>query len=212
MPGRDAAERAQLLRITVLLGGPVLVIGAFTVFFIFRRFHPPAWLFLPSLVLLVPITVGLILLVDLATSRSAHGVVTALHAGHARGQRTGFSRQEALVAQGRADEAVTAYRKQLIEHPGDVAAMVALARLLSGALADVDGAEELYGRARAEHPGGDWERIIANDLIDLYERKGMEEKRRTELARFAEQFGGTQAGQAARAQLDRLKEVPPQES
>ena len=211
MPGRDAAERAQLLRITVLLGGPMLVIGGFTVFFIFRRFHPPAWLFLPSLLLLIPLTVGLIFLVEAITTHSARGVVTALHAGHAKGQRTGFSRQESLVAQGRLEEAVTAYRKQLIEHPGDVAAMVALARLLAGALADTDGAEELYGRARAERPGGAWERVIGNDLIDLYGRKGFEGKLRAELARFAEQFRGTQAGHAARAQLDRLQKIPPQE-
>jgi len=211
MPGRDAAERAQLLRITVLLGGPALIIGAYTVFFLFRRFHLPGWLLLPSFLLLIPITVGLILLVDALTTRSAQGVVTALHAGHARGQDTGFSMQEALVAQGRPVEAVTAYRKQLIEHPGDVAAMVALARLLGGLLADGDGAEELYLRARAERPGGDWERVIANDLIDLYRKTGMEERVEAELARFAEQYRGTRAGDAARAQLDRLNRAPPQE-
>jgi hypothetical protein len=210
MPGRDLAERAQLLRITVLLGGPTLVIGAFTIFFIFHRFHPPAWLFLPSLLLLFPLTVALILVVEAVTTRSAQGVVTALHAAHARAPGTGFSRQESLVAQGRPQEAVTAYRQRIIEHPEDVAAMVALARLLEGALGDADGAEELYRRARAERPGGDWERIIGNDLIDLYGRWGMDGKLRAELARFAEQYRGTQAGQAARAHLDRLKDTPPQ--
>ena len=211
MPGRDAAERAQLLRIAVLLGGPMLIIGAFTVVFLFRRFHFPSWLLLPSLLLLIPMTVGAILLVDALTTRSAQGVVTALHAGHARGRGKGFSLQEALVAQGRPVEAVTAYRKQLIEHPGDVAAMVALARLLGGALADADGAEELYHRARAERPGGDWERVIANDLIDLYRKAGMEGKLQEELTRFAERYRGTRAGDAARAQLDRLDQAPPQE-
>ena len=211
MAGRDTAERAQLLRITVLLGGPTLIIGAFTVYFIFGRFHLPAWLLLPSYLLLIPLTVGLILVVDLVTTRSAHGVVIALHAGHAKGPGTGYSRQESLVAQGRPQEAVTAYRQRLIEHPDDVAAMVALARLLGGALADTDGAEELYERARAGRPGGDWERVIANDLIDLYRKTAMDGKLRTELTRFAELFRGTRAGDAAGAQLDRLRKLPPQE-
>jgi hypothetical protein len=211
MPGRDAAERAQLLRITVLLGGPTLIIGAFALYFIWHRFHLPASLFLPAIVLLLPATWGLILLVDVATTRSAHGVVIALHAGHAKSQGTGFSRQETLVAQGRPAEAVTAYRQRLMEHPGDVAAMIALARLLSGVLADTDGAEELYRRARTERPGSTWERVITDDLIDLYGRMGMEGKLRIELARFAGQFGGTQAGSAARVQLDRLKADPTQE-
>jgi hypothetical protein len=211
MPGRDAAERAQLLRITILLGGPTLIIGAFALYFIFHRFHLPPWLFLPAIVLLLPSTWGLILLVDHLTSRSAHGIVIALHAGHARGQRTGFSRQEALVAQGRTEEAATAYRQRLIEHPTDVAAMVALARLMSGALADPEVAEELYLRARAERAGPEWERIITNDLIDLYGRTGTDGKLRSELARFAELHRGTHAGNAARAQLDRLEANAPQD-
>jgi len=211
MPGRDAAERAQLLRIAVLLGAPTLIIGSFTIYFIFSRFHLPRALFLPSLVLLVPLTVGIIFLVDSATSRAAHGVITALHAAHARAPGTGFSRQEALVAQGRHEEAVTAYRQQLIEHPGDVAAMVALARLYSGILSDPHSAEELYGRARDMLPGKEWERVISNDLIDLYRRGGMEGKLRAELARFADWHHGTQAGSAARAQVDRRPGDPPQE-
>jgi len=211
MPGRDAAERAQLLRIVVLLGGPTLIIGAFTIYFIFSRFHLPRALFLPFLVLLVPLTWGIILLVDAATSRGAEGVITALHAAHARAPGTGFSRQEALVAQGRHEEAVTAYRQQLIEHPGDVAAMVALARLLSGVLHDPDAAEELYGRARDLLPGKDWERVITNDLIDLHRKAGTEGKLRAELTRFAEGHRGTQAGSAARAQVDRRSGDPAQE-
>ena len=211
MSGRDAAERAQLLRIAVLLGGPTLIIGAFTIYFVFQRFHLPAGLFLPALLLLPPAAWGLILLVEAGTTRSAHGVVIALRAGHAKGQRTGFSRQEALVAQGRPEEAVTAYRQRLIEHPEDVAAMVALARLLSGALDDPEAAEELYERARAALPGRDWDRVVTNDLIDLYARTGMDGKLRAELARFADDNRGTQAGNAARVQLDRLKADPPQE-
>jgi tetratricopeptide (TPR) repeat protein len=212
MPERDAAERAQLLRIAVLLGGPVLIIGAFTLYFAAARLHAPPAVILVCLVLLLPATWGVILLVESGTGRSAHAVVTALHAGHARAPLQGFSRQEALVAQGRPEEAVTAYRQRLIEHPEDVAAMVALARLLSGVLDDREAAEELYGRARASLPGQAWERVISNDLIDFYRRMGMDGKLRNELARFAELHRGTLAGSAARDQLNRLETDPPQES
>jgi len=211
MPGRDAAERAQLLRIAVLLGGPLLIIGAFTLYFAASRLKLPTSVVLACLVLLLPATWGAILLVEAATARSAHGLVTALHAAHARAPLQGFSRQEALVAQGRPDEAVTAYWQRLMESPGDVRAMIALARLLGGPLGDAEGAETLYQRARAEPTGPAWERVITDDLIDLYGRMGMDGKLRTELARFAELHRGTQAGNAARAQLDRLKIDPPQE-
>jgi hypothetical protein len=211
MPGRDAAERAQLLRIAVLFGGPALIIGAFTIFFVASRLKASPGVLLACLVLLLPATWGLILLVESATYRAAQGVVTTLHAGHARAPLQGFSRQEALVAQGRPDEAVTAYRQRLMESPGDVRAMIALARLLGGPLADAEGAESLYQRARAERPGPHWERVITDDLIDLYGRMGMDGKWRTELARFADLHRGTQAGSAARARLDRLKLDPPQE-
>ena len=211
MSGRDAAERAQLLKIAVFLAGPVLVIGAFTLFFLASRHKAPAWVLLLCLVLLFPATWGVILFVEYATTRSALGIVTTLHAAHARAQRTGFSRQEALVAQGRPEDAAESYRNLLAESPGDVAAMVALARLLAGPLSDGDGAEALYRQARALEPGPEWERVIGNDLIDLYGRKGMDGKLRSELARFADHHPGTQAAESARAELKRRKAGPLQE-
>ena len=92
MQDRDTAEQAQLLRITVLLGGPALIIGAFTVFFLWRRLELlPAFLLL-GLLLLLPMTWGLILLVDAATSRGATRFITELHAGRAAPTPPGFSR------------------------------------------------------------------------------------------------------------------------
>lgn len=204
MTGRDAAERAQLLRIALLLGGPTLIIGAFTVFFLWSRAHlHPAFLIL-GLILLFPLTWGLILLVEHAIGRSSQGLVTALHAGHASSPRQGFSRQEALVAQGRLDEAVAAYRLHLAESPQDVGALVALGRLLAGPMADAEGAAAAYLTARRCPAGGDWDRIISNDLIDLYERTRQEGRLRVELARYGELHRGTNAGAAA---LERLREL-----
>lgn len=208
MAGRDAAEQAQLLKIVFWLGGPMLVIGTMTIGFAARRFDLSGPVVLLLLVGLLPATWGLILLVEHATARASHGLVIALHAGHVASPQPGFSRQEALVAQGRLEEAAVAYRLHLADHPHDVAAHVALGRLLAGPLADPDGAAAAYRAARQSTPAGEWDRIISNDLIDLYRRSGQEGKLRVELARFGEVHRGTTAGEAALAQLRELKRQP----
>ena len=208
MPGRDAAEQAQLLKIVFWLGGPMLVIGTMTIWFVARRFGLPGPVVLLLLAGLLPATWGLIRLVEHATTRASHALVIALHAGHAASPQPGFSRQEALVAQGRLEEAAAAYRLHLADHPHDVAAHVALGRLLAGPLADPDGAAAAYRAARQSNPAGDWDRIISNDLIDLYRRNGQEGKLRVELARFGERYRGTTAGEAALEQLRALKRRP----
>jgi hypothetical protein len=208
VPGRDAAERAQLLKIVFWLAGPMLVIGAMTIGFVAWRFDLPGPVVLLLLVGLLPATWGLILLVDHATTRASHGLVIALHAGHAASPKTGFSRQEALVAQGRLEEAAAAYRLHLADQPHDVAALVALGRLLAGPLADPDGAAAAYRAARQSDPVGDWDRIISNDLIDLYRRGKQEGRLQVELARFGEIHRGTIAGEAALAELRALKRRP----
>jgi len=208
---RDAAERAQLLRITALLGGPVLIIGTAALYFVSRKHDLPLGVVLLLFLLLLPATWGLILLVEAATERTAEQVVTSLHAGHATARAPGFSRQESLVAQGRLEEAAAAYHEHLREAPRDIAAMIALGRLLAGPLADAAGAEAAYLGARRLVPGPDWERVISNDLIDLYERTGQAGRRLVELARFAEYHRGTKAGDAAAERLRQLKDGPAQD-
>lgn len=210
MTGRDAAEKAQLLRIVVLLGGPVLFILAMALYFVLRGSHLPGLVVLGLYLLLVPLTGGIILLVDAATSRSAAGVIHALHAAHTAPRPQGFSRQEALVAQGRHEEAATAYRLHLLGAPDDIAATVALGRLLGGPLGDTPGAEAAYQSARRLGPDAGWDRVIANDLIDLYERTGQDGRMRVELARFADRYRGTREGDAATERLRAMREVPRQ--
>ncbi|HMU61842.1 MAG TPA: hypothetical protein PKA66_08675 [Gemmatimonadales bacterium] len=205
MPGRDAAERAQLLKIVFWLGGPMLVIGIMTIWFAAQRFDLPGPVVLLLVVGLLPATWGAILLVEHGTARASHGLVIALHAGHVASPETGFSRQEALVAQGRLEDAAVAYRLHLADHPHDIAALVALGRLLAGPLGDPDGAAAAYRAARQSSPGGDWDRIISNDLIDWYRRSKQEGKLQVELARFGEMHRGTTAGEAALAELRALK-------
>jgi hypothetical protein len=205
MTGRDAAEKAQLLRLSVLLGPPALIIGLAAISFLgARKLISPTGVVI-GFVLLVPATVGLVLLVDWATSDAARELITTLHAGRAPRPRTGFSRQEALVAQGRLAEAATAYRNHLFEFPEDTAALVALARLLAGPLRDPVEAVAAYGHARRSPDGPAWDLVITEDLIDLYGRTQEEGRLLVELARFASLARGTPAGVAAEAKLRDLK-------
>jgi len=206
MPERDAAERAQLLRIAVLLGPPLLIIGAFTIFFVCRRFELPRAFCLIALAALPLLTWCAILLVEASTARAAQGIVSTLHAANIPPSPAGFSRQEALAARGKFAEAAEGYRAHLAEQPGDVAALVALGRLLAGPLADPDAAAAAYLAARRLKPGPGWERIIVNDMIDLASRTADAGRLMGELSRFAALSQGTRAGEAAAARLRKLKE------
>lgn len=207
MRRRDAAERAQFLWIAALLGPAVMAIGGFFWFFLVSRKVLPGWTLVPGVLLLLPLlTWRLILLVEAATDRASSRFITTLKAGDADPPRTGFSRQEALAAQGRLAEAAEAYRAHLRALPGDAAAHVALARLLAGPLGDPDAAEAEWTAARRVKPGPDWERIINNDLIDLYQRTGQEGRLRVELARFADLQRGTKASEAAAQRLRELRD------
>lgn len=188
----------------------MLFIGALALYFVLRGSHLPGLVVLLLYLLLLPATWGVILLVEAGTTRSADGVVTALHAAHTAPRPQGFSRQEALVAQGRHEEAAAAYRLHLLGAPHDIAAMVALGRLLGGPLGDPPGAEAAYLAARRREPDTGWARVITNDLIDLYERTGQDGRMRVELARFADRYRGTREGDAAGERLRAMREVPRQ--
>lgn len=205
MAARDAAERAQLLKIAFWLGGPMLIIGAGTIGFVGSRFHLPGWVVLLLFLSLPPLTWGAILLVERGTGSAARGLVTALHSANQEPQRTGFSAQEALVARGQLADAVALYRARLAEAPHDVEALLALGRLLCSSLGDYEGAAACFRTARRLATGPRWERAITNDLIDLYGRMGETGRLQGELARFAEANRGTREGIAAAERLRELR-------
>ena len=66
-------------------------------------------------------------------------------------------------------------------------------------------AEALYKEVRARSPAPREEATAANGLIDLYRRTGQRGRLLGELARFAERYRGTAAGDAARRELGTLK-------
>ena len=116
-----------------------------------------------------------------------------------------FSYQEALVMQGRPQEAADAYRGHLATHPADQEARLALAALLAGPLALPGDAEREYLAVRSGGAGEKQEFLVSQALIDLYAATGQRGKHMAELARFAERYRGTVDGAAAKRVLAELK-------
>lgn len=117
----------------------------------------------------------------------------------------GFSFEQSLVARGEYRQAAEAYRARLDGAPDDFPARMALAALCRDHLDDPTAAERLYLEARSRRPPPNLEFSIGNALIDLYHRTGQQGRELAELARFADRFGGTPAGDRARQAIARIK-------
>lgn len=201
----DAADRAQLLRVAVLFGPPCFIMLSVLWYFLSTKGAIPGWL-VPLLVLLnLPLTGGGILLIHRATSGAATGFVRSLlSAGDIPPPRT-YPNQEVLIAQGRYAEAADYFRDHLTIEPEDHAARLLLARLLETRLGDDAGAERLYLEVRNAGLPPREAGAATNGLIDLYRRTGRRDRLKMELARYADRYGGTAAGEAAARELKALK-------
>jgi hypothetical protein len=135
-------------------------------------------------------------------STSLVSAITA--AGNLR-RAPSYSLEESLVARGRYAEADDAYQTHLKLHPADLDARFALAALCRDHLQDPARAELLFLECRSGKPTPAQEFAIANALIDLYRATGQAGREMTELARFADRYRDTTAGQRAREALQRLK-------
>ncbi len=116
---------------------------------------------------------------------------------------TGYSVQEAMIAQGDFTSAVTTYRALIDEHPDDIEARLRLAALFES-LHDDDRAEACYRAACARNGAPALQARARRGLIDLYQRVGAREQLKRELGRFAREFDGTRDATLAREQLREL--------
>jgi hypothetical protein len=110
-----------------------------------------------------------------------------------------------LITRGQYQEAAGFFRDHLVIEPDDNEARLRLAVLLETRLDDPAGAEVLYKEVRARRPTPREEMGAANGLIDLYRRTGDRGRLIVELARFAERYRGSKAGDAAGKELSELK-------
>lgn len=196
----DSADRAQLLRVAVYFGPACYTMVSFLWYFLLRQGVISHGLFVTLLVLNVPLTVAGILAIHRTVGAASTGLVhTMFAAGNIPPPRS-YPRQDVLIARGEYAEAAEYFRDHLRVEPEDVEARFRLAELLEARLAAYDEAERLYLEVRRLKP-----LRAANGLIDLYRKTGRRDRLRVELARFADRYRGTAAGEAAARELRALK-------
>jgi len=203
----DSADRAQLLRVAVYFGPPCFVMLSMAWYFCLRREWIPGGVFLLLLVLNVPLTVAGIFAVHRVAGASAIGFVKTIFAAGDIAPPRSYPRQDVLIARGRYAEAADYFRDHIRIEPGDHEARLQLAQLLETRFqaGGYEEAERLYQDVRRLEPDARQEMRAANGLIDLYRKARRRDRLKVELARFAERYRGTAAGEAAGRELRALK-------
>lgn len=137
----------------------------------------------------------------------AGSLVSRLYLGGQVGTQREYSRAQALAARGEYRVAVAEYEAAADEFPDDPEPLIRGARILRDDLKDLEAAEDWLRRARAISrlaPAADV--TIARELVDLYDGPlETPEKALPELARIADAYPDTTAGEWAGRQLARLR-------
>jgi hypothetical protein len=157
-------------------------------------------------VLLPPVLYAFARVAWAAVASSSRGVVSMLTAAGNLTPDPTFSAEEALVMQGRPQDARDLLKARLAADPALLAVRFRLAALLRDDLGDFARAERLYLEARAQPGAGAREDAIANALIDLYQRTGNRGRLMAEFAHYSERHRGRPQGEAAKRRLMELKE------
>jgi len=201
----DSAERAYLLKVAVFFGPPCFFMLSLAWYFCARQQWISGGVFLLLLVLNVPLTIAGIVVIHRLTSAASTGLVKTIFAAGNIPPPPTYPRQDVLIARGQYAEAADYFRDHLRIEPGDHEARLQLANLLETRLQGHDEAERLYQEVRRMQPDPRQEMRAANGLIDLYRRTGRRGRLLVELARFADRYRGTAAGDAAGRELRELK-------
>lgn len=140
--------------------------------------------------------------------QSATGLFRILFAARGIDAGPGFSAEDALIMQGRHAQAADSFRAWLAQHPADHEARLRLASLAIDHLARPEEAEPLLITVRDSPMASPRQEAAARQaLIDLFARTGATGRQMAELARFADRYRGTPAGDAARETLHRMKDA-----
>lgn len=201
----DAAERAYLLKVAVFFGPPCFFMLSLAWYFCLRQGWISTGVFVLLLILNVPVTIAGIFAIHHAAGATSTGLIkTIFAAGNIPPPRT-YPRQDVLIVRGQYAEAADYFRDHIRIEPNDHEARLQLAHLLETRLQGHDEAERLYLEVRRMQPDAGQEMRAGNGLIDLYRRTGRTDRLRVELARFAERYRGSAAGDAAARELKTLK-------
>jgi tetratricopeptide (TPR) repeat protein len=186
----DRALRFRAFVLALVSGGTLGVIGGWLVG------HPFLGAFLGT---------GLVYGVSMGAARLAGGAASFLHGGSAMSAppKTGYSRAEALAAQGEFEEAVSVYELALLEDPTEPEPYLRIARLQRDELKDLEEAIRWFRRAREEAdlpPGQD--ALVLREIAEIV-LYGLDDPRRAvpELTVLAEAYLETPGGEWAAREL-----------
>ena len=202
----DLGDRAQLLRVVVWFGPACFIIlTALWVWLCVIQGVLPGWL-LPVLILAnFPLTAAGVALIYRGTHATAVGFGRIVLAGGDIPPPRSYPRQDVLIVRGQFAEAAEYFRDHLTVEPEDIDARLRLADLLERHLKDDAGAEREYLDVRRRTQDPRQEMMAANGLIDVYRHSGNRGRLMVELARFAERYRGSAAGEAAARDLKEMK-------
>lgn len=201
------SDRMDRYRAFGFLIASCLVMAVIVILFLPTKRDLATWEVVGILAGAVLLAVALGCLVLMFSAATGWGIAHVITGSGNIAPASSFSLQESLVIRGRHDEAAAVYRDHLTRHPGDQEARLALADLLAGHLADPSGAEQLWLEVRNGLAGPSQERRATESLIAHYRRTGNTGREIAELARVADRFRGTVAGEAARRALATLKQA-----
>jgi len=204
----DSRDVASLLRITFWFAPVCILILSFLWYTLWIRESISGAQFGIFLVLDFPLAaLGVLLINDFGSRFDSAGQEDTLPTGRQRAAVPAYARQETHITRGEYRQALESFRDHLVVEPHDHEARLRLAFLLESRFADDAGAEALYKEVQSRRPSPREEAAATTGLIDLYRRTGRRDRLIVVLARFAELYGGTQAGAAAARELAELKQA-----
>lgn len=202
---RDLSDAANLMKIALWFGPACVFLLSLLWYYCFHRGWISSGVFTLLVLLNFPIAVIGVFAIHALVHGASSGLVRTIYSARDLPPPRIYPRQEAMIARGQYAEAAGHFRDHLVVDPDDNQARLRLAALLETQLGDPAAAEILYKEVRLRTPSPNEEMAAANGLIDLYRRTAQPGRLMVELARFAERYHGSTAGEAAHRELADLK-------
>jgi tetratricopeptide (TPR) repeat protein len=196
----DATDRAVLLW-SVIAGALGLVMGGLLGVFLAAK-GAPAWVTALTPFAGAAVTVGIVRAVVGGGTRVAGTIYNPT--GAATPRKKEYSRAESLAAQGRYEDAITAFELAVAEDPGHPWPYLRVARIYRDQLGRFEDAARWFRRALRE--ATNCPVLAQRELVDLYVHRMKEPgKAAPMLARMADELAGTPEGEWAAAELREVK-------
>ncbi|MCG6956471.1 MAG: tetratricopeptide repeat protein [Gemmatimonadetes bacterium] len=196
----DATDRTGLLW-SVIAGALGMVMGGLLGVFLVAT-GAPAWVGALSPFAMAALTVGIVRAVVGGGARVAGTIYNPT--GSATPRRKEYSGAESLAAQGRLEDAITAFELAVAEDPGDPWPYLRVARIYRDQLGRFEDAARWFRRALREATACPV--LARRELVELYVHRMKEPgKAAPLLARMADELVGTPEGEWAAEELREVK-------